>query len=414
MKRDKKNNNYNVLPGRFFYTLCIVCLYILGRKVPIPWVITSDVPTDSLFAYTESILGTDVSRGSIFSLGISPWITSMILMQILSSLFRGKDKIISKAFMRRITLIVTIFMSLIQAYSLMEKFTFREDIFPDIRMAEIATLITLMGGTFAVIVLGENVSEYGIAGTSALILVNILSTFMNNLISYLYEPQWTDVTKQTILLFGVAPVAYLIFIVFATALFERSELRIPIYRVMINNDLADDIYIAIKLNPAGTMPVMFAMTFFLIPHYIAELLLNIWPGQEVLVTISDTISMENYIGILFYLLMAIILNFAFSFILINPSELTKQFMESGDCIAGLRPGKETHKFINKNIRFCAVLSCIMQCTMVGIPLFMRAATGSDSKMFQMPVTMIILTGLMLNVFEEIRVYRNFRDYKVFL
>jgi preprotein translocase subunit SecY len=305
-------------------------------------------------------------------------------------------------------------MSLIQAYSLMEKFTFREDIFPDIRMAEIATLITLMGGTFAVIVLGENVSEYGIAGTSALILVNILSTFMNNLISYLYEPQWTDVTKQTILLFGVAPVAYLIFIVFATALFERSELRIPIYRVMINNDLADDIYIAIKLNPAGTMPVMFAMTFFLIPHYIAELLLKIWPGQEVLVTISDTISMENYIGILFYLLMAIILNFAFSFILINPSELTKQFMESGDCIAGLRPGKETHKFINKNIRFCAVLSCIMQCTMVGIPLFMRAATGSDSKMFQMPVTMIILTGLMLNVFEEIRVYRNFRDYKVFL
>ncbi|WP_022768325.1 accessory Sec system protein translocase subunit SecY2 [Butyrivibrio sp. NC2007] len=414
MKRDKKNNNYNVLPGRFFYTLCIVCIYILGRKVPIPWIMTSDVPTDSLFAYTESILGTDVSRGTIFSLGISPWVTSMILMQILSSFFRGKDRIISKAFLRRITLIVTIFMALIQAGSLMDKFTFREDIFPNIWMAEIATVITLVGGTFAVIALGESITQSGIAGTSALIFVNILTTFRNNLISYLYEPQWTDVTRQTILLFGVAPAAYLIFIVFATTLFERAELRIPVYRVLINNDLADENYIAIKLNPAGTMPVMFAMTFFMIPHYIAELLLKIWPDHAFLTAVSVKLSLENYIGILFYLLMAIILNFGFSFIMINPSELTKQFLEGGDCIAGMRPGKETHKFINRNIRFCAFLSCIMQCLMVGIPLFIKAANSSSSKMFQMPVTMIILTGISLNVFEEIRVYRNFRDYKTFL
>ncbi len=414
MKHIRNDNNYNAMPGRCLYTLGVVFIYILGRNTPLPWVVSSENSSESMFAYTASIFGTDASRNSIFSLGLSSWVTSMIIMQLLSSLFRKPGRIISKSFVRRITLILTIIMAIIQSVNLLEQFTLREDAFPYMWQTELATVITLVGGVFAIIVMGESLSENGLAGNSALIMVNILTTFMDNLVKYLNEPQWTGITGWGIIQFGVIPVIYLIIIVFATVLFEKSEFRIPVYRVMINNDLADENYIAIKLNPAGTMPVMFAMTFFMIPYYIAEALLKIWQDQPALLAIKNVFSLDNYMGIIIYLLMAVLLNYGFSFITINPSELSKQFMESGDCIAGLRPGKETLRYIKKCILFCIVPSCIMQCSLVGLPLFAKAAYHSVSKAFQIPVTMIILTGIMLNAFEEIRVINNFRDYKDFL
>lgn len=415
MKRIKNKKNYNVLPRKYLYTLAMVCVYILGRNIPLPWVVdVNKSSTDSMFAYTASILGTDTSKGSIFSLGISPWVTSMIIIQLLSSLFRSSTKNFSKVFIRRFTLLTTIFVSGIQAVTLLGELTLREDAFPYMWQTELATVISLVGGTFVIIVLCENNAQNGIAGTSAFILANILSTFRNNVIAYLSEPQWTDITWWRVILNGVLPAMYLITIVFVTVLFEKSEFRIPVYRVMINNDLADANYIAIKLNPAGTMPVMFAMVFFMIPVYLIGALLEIWQEQPVLLAIKSVFRLDNFVGIMLYLLTAVLLNYSFSFIMINPSELSKQFRETGDCIAGLRPGKETLEYIKKIIVLCVVPSCIMQCTFIGLPLFFKAALHSDSKVFQMPMTAMILTGIILNTYEEIKVIKNFRDYKAFL
>ena len=211
MRRDRNNNNKSTLPGRFLYTLAVVCIYLLGRNVPIPWIVNAtDSSVDSMFAYTASILGTDTSKGTIFALGISPWITSNIILQLLFSLFKKPGRTISKAFMRRIMLIMTLFMAIIQAITLMGQLTLREDAFPYMWQTRLATIITLIGGTFVIIVLGESISENGLAGTSAFILVNILTTFRNNLISYLNEPQWSDMTERTVILFGVIPVIYIL------------------------------------------------------------------------------------------------------------------------------------------------------------------------------------------------------------
>lgn len=414
MKRVKDNNNYNVLPRKILYSFVIVCIYILGRNIPLPWVITADKSVDSMFAYTASIMGTDISRGTIFSLGVSPWITSMIIFQLISSLFRNSGKKLSTAFRRRIILIMTIFMSTIQAITLMGDFTLRENLFPYMWQTKLATVISLIGGEFVIIALSESINQYGIAGNSALILVNILTTFRNNLISFLGEPQWSDITSRGVILYGVVPAVYLTIIIFATVLFEQSEFRIPVYRVMINNDLADDDYIAIKLNPAGTMPIMFAMTFFMIPYFLVGALLQIWHEQPVLLAIKNAFSLTHFLGVTLYLLMAAFLNYSFSFITLSPSELSKQFKETGDCIVGLRPGKETLKYIKKCITLCVIPSCIIQCTLVGLPLFAKVAYQSTSKAFQIPITMIILTSIMLKIFEEIKVLNNFRDYKAFL
>ena len=414
LKHGIVNDNNKVLLRKSLFTLVMVCIYILGRNIPMPWVVAVKNPADSMLAYTASVVGTDTSKGSVFSLGIGPWITSSIIIQLLGPMFRKSGRIISKAFTRRIILIMTVFMAVIQSITLLGQLTLRGDAFPYMWMTKVITVISLVGGLFVIIVLCENVTQNGIAGTSSFILVNILTTFRNNLISYLNEPQWSGITWQGIMLYVVAPSIYLIILVFATVLFERSELRIPVYRVMMNNDLADVTYIAIKRNPSGTMPIMFAMLFFMIPYYLIEALLKIWQEQPVLIAIKNAFSLNNFTGIIIYLLTAALLNYSFSFVTINPSELSKSFMETGDCIAGLRPGKETLKYIKKCIIVCVIPSCIMQCTLVGMPLFAKVAYQSSSKAYQMPLTAIILTGILLNVFEGIKVIRNFKDYKAFL
>ena len=201
MKRVKDNNNYNVLPRKILYSVVMACIYILGRNVPLPWVVTTEKSVDSMFAYTASILGTDVSRGTIFSLGISPWITSMIIFQLLSSLFRNPGRRLSSAFRRRIILFMTLFMSIIQSITLMGEFTLRENVFPYMWQTQLATMISLIGGEFVIIVMSENINQNGIAGSSSLILVNILTTLRNNLISYLGEPQWSDLTSKGVILY---------------------------------------------------------------------------------------------------------------------------------------------------------------------------------------------------------------------
>ena len=135
------------------------------------------------------------------------------------------------------------------------------------------------------------------------------------------------------LIFG----AVFVFLVLITILFEKTELRFDIYRIMIHNELSDVGYMAVKLNPSGTMPVMFGMTFFLIPTYLVKGLLLLFPDSAALQWIADNMKLTSVPGVLVYMLVVVALTYGFSAIFIDAAKIAKQFKESGDCIAGVRP-----------------------------------------------------------------------------
>ena len=410
----KKKNH--VIGHKLVVTFFLMLIYIIGRNLQIPWVVVEEevVKQEALAEYVGNILGKDTSSGSIFALGIGPWITSMILMQLIGSVFKERTRVISTSFMRRITLLFTLVVASIQAAVEVGKMNLVNLTgLPDF-LVPVITVMVLIGGSFIVIFIGETNASKGLAGTSALILVNILTGFRTNILAYAKEEQWANPNTRTVLLFGVLPGLYILAIIIVTTLFEKSEMRLPLNRIMIRNELSKDNYIAIKLNPAGTMPVMFAMTFFMIPYYLIEGLMALIGEVPWLLAASKVFRLDNYIGITIYLFTAILLTKGFSNILIDPSNMAKEFQESGDCIAGKRPGEETKRFLKRCIRYCSRRSAAMQCITVGLPLYISVFLQMDSKLFKMPMTMIILTGIILNILEEIRVLKGFKDYKPFL
>ena len=397
------------------FSLFVVTVYLIGRNIPIPWIIPQQTidPEKALdFTYViEEMMGKHTLSGSVLALGLGPYVSTMIFVQIIMALWnRGKSQGISGVLVRRITLSIAIVVGAIQAYVSSGSVTFKESVLP-LWILRLLTVITLVTGCFVVITLSEMNKEKGFGGMTALIMVNILTGLKSQLLlvgHVVMEEGKPDIP----LILGFAFVAALL--VFLILLFETTELHLDVYRIMIHNELADQGYLAIKLNPSGTMPVMFAMTFFLIPTFAIKGLLLLFPSSGVLQTIDENMNLNSIPGVLLYLLVVVFLTYGFSSIFIDGTSIAKQFKESGDCIVGVRPGKFTERAVKHSIRFCCFFSALMQCACVGIPLLIGAYRQDPSKLYSAPMSIMILTGISLTLINEADVLIRFRDYKPFL
>ncbi len=400
---------------KLFYSLLLILIYLVGRGVPVPWVIPAD--HQDLFAMDLSsmigdMLGKDPSGGSVLALGLGPYMSTMIFVQIASGLTRKKkDKKLSRKLIRRISISIAMVVAAVQGFVETAKMELRPDYFTGIPTSRILTVITLMAGVAVVIFLAETNTEKGLGGMSAFILVNVLTNARKSMT--LIVLQVLENKEQGLLmLMGLLGAGILLIV--QTVVFDYAEIRLKIYRIMIHNDLSDIGYLPIKLNPSGSMPVMFAMTFFLIPYYILAGLRILLPDNRILSVIVDNFQMSEVPGVIFYILVIVFLNFGFAAVFIDPGELAKNFREGGDCLVGVQPGAPTEKAIKRHLRFCCSVSAAVQCVIVGVPMLAGAVTHTQSKLNSLPMTVMILAGITLSVVREAQVLMEFRDYKKFL
>ncbi len=401
---------------KLFFSLLLILIYLVGRGVPVPWVIPAehqDLFAMDLSSMIGDMMGKDPSGGSVLALGLGPYMSTMIFVQIASSLTRknNKNKKPAKKMIRRISISIAMVVAAVQGFVETAKMELRPDYFTGIPTSRILTVITLMAGVAVVIFLAETNTEKGLGGMSAFILVNVLTNARKSM-ALIVMQMLEDKDQGLLMLMGLLGVGILL--VVQAVVFDYAEIRLKIYRIMIHNDLSDIGYLPIKLNPSGSMPVMFAMTFFLIPYYILAGLRLLFPGNRVLGIIVDNFQMSEVPGVIFYILVIIFLNFGFAAVFIDPKELAKNFREGGDCLVGVQPGEPTEKAIKYHLRFCCGVSAAVQCILVGVPLLLGAITHSQSKLNSMPMTMMILTGIALSVVREAQVLMEFRDYKKFL
>ena len=401
---------------KLFFSLLLILFYLVGRGVPVPWVIPAehqDLLAMDLSSMIGDMLGKDPSGGSVLALGLGPYMSTMIFVQIASNLGRKnkKAKKPSRKGIRRISISIAMVVAAVQGLVETAKMELRPDYYAGIPTSRILTVITLMAGVAVVIFLAESNTEKGLGGMSAFILVNVLTNARKSMT--LIVMQVLENREQGLLmLMGILGVAILLIV--QTVVFDYAEIRLKIYRVMIHNDLSDIGYLPIKLNPSGSMPVMFAMTFFLIPYYLLAGLRLLFPANRIIGLIVDNFQMSEVPGVIFYILVIIFLNFAFASVFIDPGELAKNFREGGDCLVGVQPGEPTEKAIKHHLYFCCAVSAAVQCVLVGGPMLAGAVTHTQSKLHSMPMTMMILAGITLSIVREAQVLMEFRDYKKFL
>ena len=400
----KKQKKEHLVLYKLLFTIGILVAYFVGKSLPLHGVDVSVYAEQGITAEAllrQTISG-DIYRCSLFALGISPFMISSVLVQILSA-FRGSEarSRVSPRKINKLTLSLTFIFAVLLAVVQVQELSFTVTGTYELLAARIIAGVEMVAGAMMIIWLSSRNKKYGIGGQSALILINVL----DGIITTIKGQSFSELAIPLLVAFMAMTVM---------AILENTEKRIPVQRISIHNIYADKNYLAIKMNPIGVMPAMFSMAFFMIPQLVVSVMLMVLPNQPELLWLQDNLAVTKPVGIIVYIVILYLLTVGFSRVFVNPGELTDQFLKSGDSIQNVHAGKETKKYLSRTITGLAMFSATMMSICLGFPLFLQLTGNLEGSFAALPTSVMMLTGLICNLGREIMAIKHLGAYKPFI
>ena len=446
------------LKNKLLFTLMIIVLYRIGSQIPMPWVNPDALNT--LFTQSGGALnwlnmlsGGALSRATLFALSVSPYITSSIVVQLLTIAIPkfeqwAKEGESGKKKLSVLTRGLTIGLALITSigYTMfMEQqgfLTFSSE-WPAWQtwFARIVLVLCYCAGASIIMWLAEKINEKGIGnGISIILFAGIIArlpAMLGSLISRCYTNKWSwgfiaKADNWRLIQYPIGTVFFLLFVailvaaVIAVVWFSNSERRIPVQyakrvvgRKMYGGQSST---LPIKLDMAGVMPVIFASSIVSILPTVAGFIPNTGFGKFV----------NSYLGYTSFpyiaLQLILIVAFAYFYITIsfNPVEVSNNLRNNGGAIPGIRPGKPTVDYIKKILNRITLLGALFLCVLSGLPMIVNAIwvavetaiTGVESYGIQdlafSGTSLLIVVGVALETFRELEAQMTLRNYKGFL
>ena len=422
---------------KIWATLLLLLVYRIGCFVPVPGlnvsVISQALEQSSAASFLNvisAITGGSLSQGTLFALGIIPFINSFIIMQLLTLIIpkleeMSKDGEEGRKKITQITRYVAIVLGAIQAIGI--AFMWKNYIDPIYGMqknwlAMIYVIVILVGGSVMVMWLGERISEYGIGnGTSLIIFVGILSTAGTSLLNA-FRTVPTDPNKLwNIFGFLILVVALFAFIVFM----DGGERRITVqYAKQVKGNKmygGQTTFIPIRVNASGVMPIIFASSFIMFPQMIisfipklAESKFGVWWMRNL--TTSGGTWWGSLIYYIFLVVFIIFFAYFYSMIQFNPEDVSKNIQQYGGFIPGIRPGKPTSDYLKRINNRITLFGAIFLSIICVIPTFLFNVIGKDiglSSAFS-ATGLLIVVSVALEFNKSLESQIMMRHYKGFL
>lgn len=391
------------LRRRLLFTGLILVVYMVGRSLLLYNVDPAAYQLEELNSQNImiSMISGDRYQYTIFALGIMPYIMSTLIMWIYTAVrgaeFRAR---MSPQKTERYSFVLMMVLAILFALSRVDDLRFRESSL-DIGILKAIAVMEMTAGAMVIYKMTSLNKEYGVAAQTPIILVNILDNLANTIQKF----TWGELSK-------LLPLCLVMIVVIL--LMENILIRLRVQRVSIHSVYADKSYIAYKLDPIGVMPVMFAVTFFMIPQWIVRLLMVFFGNTDSLQHAYDRLKMTDIVGVIIYLSIIFGLNILFSFLMLSPGEMAEQLQKGGDSIVGVYAGRKTKKYLRKKLfMFCIASSCIF-CLLMGISLGLSLTGRISSELALLPATAMILTGLLCTLYRELKAYYKFDSYSFFI
>ncbi|UKI51973.1 MAG: preprotein translocase subunit SecY [Clostridium sp.] len=415
----------------------LLLVYRIGCFIPVPGLNVSII-SDALKASSASsflnvisaITGGSLSQGTLFALGIIPFINSFIIMQLLTLIIpkleeMSKDGEEGRKKITQITRYVAIVLAVVQAIGIV--FLWKNYINPIYGMqknwlAMIYVIVILVGGSVMVMWLGERITEYGIGnGTSLIIFVGILSTAGTSLLNA-FRTVPTDPNKLwNIFGFLILVLALFAFIVFM----DGGERRITVqYAKQVKGNKmygGQTTFIPIRVNASGVMPIIFASSFIMFPQMIisfipklAESKFGVWWMRNL--TTSGGTWWGSLIYYIFMVVFIIFFAYFYSMIQFNPEDVSKNIQQYGGFIPGIRPGKPTSDYLKRINNRITLFGAIFLSIICVIPTFLFNVIGKDiglSSAFS-ATGLLIVVSVALEFNKSLESQIMMRHYKGFL
>ena len=414
---------------KLLFTLLIVVLYRIGAVIHVPFTDFEAMQTNlslaggNIFTYLNILSGEAFAQATLFALGVSPYITSSIVIQLLTvaiPLFErwqksgeeGQKKLTA------LTRIITVLLAFITAWGYcmyMKSYGFLTE-FGETIFGQFVIIFCYAAGASLVMWLAEKVNEHGIGnGISIILFANIVASGVStatSLVSYAMSDAWYLVLTVAVV-YGA--LAMLIFVVWVT----NSERRLAVKyakRVVGNKMMGgQSSNLPIKLNMSGVMPIIFANSIVALPSTIELLFQNVIKKDGFWDKFFDVFAYDSWLyAILFFIL---IIAFSYFYILIsfNPIEVANNLKKNGGFIPGYRPGKPTSDFITKVLNRITLIGALFLGVIAVAPLIVNMATGSQLGSIAFGgSSLLILVGVILETARELEAQMSMRHYKGFL
>ena len=399
----KKKKRQNVFTKRVFFTMFIIAIYVLGRHILLPGYNSSieglGMKEGNPLASLYFLAGIDVSQISVFSLGLGPWITTMIVWQVMNLKKSWNIQSWSLKKTDFFQKMLTLFFAIVQGLAIMYT-AYRGNgrflLLVDDWLYNAAVLTTVVTGSFIIIWLSSLNTRKGVGGSTIIIISGILLQFANQLI--LLIGQSLSSLRGGMML-AAAVIAYLL-LTFVAVVCEKAEIRLPLNRIMLSSRYNDKSYLPIKFIPSGGMPIMYATSVLMLFQLLVD-----WTGKRFSVKIGNVFDFTKPLSLLIYLVAIYLLAILFAYINLEPEETAKRLQRQGEYFDYIQPGKETLKVLKHYISLQSNIGAIYLILYVGLPYFINFFLPLPSFFLTLPSTLVILISMLLPLREEIRILR---------
>ena len=376
---------------KMLMTLLMLLIFRLGCFIPVPGLASDsfqNLATNDFFSIMSTITGGSLQNGTLFALGILPFINAFIIMQLLTLVIPPLDRLSKQGEAGRkkitqITRYVAILLAIIQAVGICLSWgsdKFDATVFgssSSVAFSMALVIIMLVGGSCLVMWIGDRITEYGIGnGTSLIIFVGILASAGQALVTAFKNVGDGDVAKNVwlILAFLIVVLFVFVFIIFV----DLAERRITIqYAKQVKGNKmygGQTTHIPMKVNASGVMPIIFASSFLMFPQMIA----SFWPQSAFYIWWSKWLGIGTPIYIVVMSLLILFFSFFYSQIQFNPEDISRNIQQNGGFIPGIRPGRPTTDYLKRINNRITLFGAIFLAVIALIPSVVFAAIGQSN------------------------------------
>ena len=420
---------------KLLYLIWMIFVIRIGSQLPVPGVDSDffkqwfESNTGDAFNFFDAFTGGSFTQMSIFALNITPYITSSIIIQLLTIAIPAleemqRDGEEGRKKLTAITRYVTVGLALFESVAMAIGFG-RQGMIPNMSFLKgIVVVASLTAGSAMLMWLGERITEKGIGnGISIVLTINIVSRIPSDM-SLLYENFVKGKTIAKGMLAACIIAVIILFVVVLVLILNGAERRIPVQysRKMVGRKMmgGQSTNIPLKVNTAGVIPVIFASSIMSFPSIIAQFAgkgNGTGIGSEILRGLSSNnwcnpSQIQYSWGLIVYVVLCVFFAYFYTSITFNPLEVADNIKKQGGFIPGIRPGKPTSDYLTKILNYIIFIGAVGLVIVAVIPFFFNGVFGADVSFGG--TSIIIIVGVILETVKQVESQLLVRNYKGFL
>lgn len=414
---------------KIFFTLGILIVFRLGSYITVPGVnahALQSISSSGLVGILNTFSGGGLTNYSIFAMGVSPYITAQIIVQLLQMdivpkfVEWSKQGEVGRRKLNQATRWLTIVLAFAQSIGITAGFNYLTQM-NLVETPNVHTFLTigliLTAGTMLTTWLGDMITERGIGqGVSMIIFAGIIARTPTG-IQQIYTEQFVNTPKsqwgQSFLYVGLILLAVLAIVIFVTWVQQASR-KIPIQYTRRASGASDSSYLPLKVNVAGVIPVIFASSFISTPQTILMAFASSHSEDDWYNILTNVFNMQTTDGAILYTVLIVLFTFFYAFVQVNPEKLAENLQKQGSYIPGVWPGKKTQSYVSSLLIRLSVVGALFLGLVALIPLLASNIFGLDESIGLGGTSLLIVVGVAIQLFDQLEGLMMKREYIGFI